>query len=170
MPIPQNKDALKEAILLNWQKLRTELEGIPPELTRKQQLEGHAKGTRMSVCDLLAYLVGWGELVLAWNRKTEQKKTVDFPETGYQWNGLGLLAQKFYKDHEGDSFASLLKHCDKTVKDLLELVDSKTNRQLYGASWYRQYPLGRMIQLNSVAPYTNARLRLRKWKKESRLL
>ncbi|MFX4153989.1 ClbS/DfsB family four-helix bundle protein [Aliarcobacter butzleri] len=28
------------------------------------------------------------------------KEEVDFPETGYKWNQLGKLAQKFYEDYK----------------------------------------------------------------------
>lgn len=170
MAIPKNKTELTAAITTSAQKFQGELEGIPAGQARKKELEGHAKGTVMSVCDLLAYLIGWGELVLSWNNKTDQGQAVDFPETGYKWNELGLLAQKFYKDHAGESLASLVGQYDRVVKDLLHLVESKTNYQLYGVAWYEQYPLGRMIQLNSASPYANARLRLRKWKKGNKLL
>jgi hypothetical protein len=34
---------------------------------------------------------------------------VDFPETGYRWNALGELAQKFYADHASIPCAELLQ-------------------------------------------------------------
>ena len=49
----------------------------------------------MSIHNLVSYLVGWSSLVLKWNRKSEDKEPIDFPETGYKWNELGRLAQKF---------------------------------------------------------------------------
>jgi hypothetical protein len=150
--------------------LRLEFATIPPALARKKDMEGHAKDTHMSPCDLLAYLVGWGELVLKWNRKKDAGETVDFPETGYKWNELGRLAQKFYADHAADSLEELLKKYEQVVNRLLQLVERKTNRQLYEVNWYEKWTLGRMIQLNSASPYRNARLRLRKWKKEKKLL
>jgi hypothetical protein len=51
----------------------------------------------MSICNLLAYLIGWNELVLKWLFMDASAKTIDFPETGYKWNQLGQLAQKFYQ-------------------------------------------------------------------------
>lgn len=170
MPIPRNKQELKEAIQVSSEQLRLEFENIPPALARKKDLEGHAKGTRMSASDLLAYLVGWGELVLKWNREKEAGHAVDFPDTGYKWNELGKLAQKFYADHASDSLSELLKKYTHMVNELLQLVERKTNKQLYSEEWYEKWTLGRMIQLNSASPYRNARARLRKWKKEKRLL
>ena len=81
----------------------------------------------MSVSDLTAYLIGWGELVLKWHKNKELGKPVDFPETGYKWSELGKLAQKFYTDFGTESFQDLLTRLDKTVTDILPVTDKKTN-------------------------------------------
>jgi hypothetical protein len=166
MAVPVNQDELLEAIIINFDKLKKELLSIPAELTSLKELEGHSKGTLMCIKNLVAYLVGWGELVLKWNYKKEHNEAVDFPETGYKWNELGKLAQKFYKDYEDDSFEELLLKLDNTVTSILSLIKSKSNHDLYKISWYEKWTLGRMIQFNTASPYTNARGRIRKWKKE----
>ena len=96
-----------------------------------------------------------------------KKETTDFPGTGYKWNELGKLAQKFYKDHEGNSFKVMIKKFNKTVTDILKLVEEKTNEQLYEMPWYENWSFGRMIQFNTSSPYSNARTRIRKWKKQN---
>ena len=169
MAIPINKEELKTAITLNYRKLKTELTTIPAKLTARKELEGHAKGTVMSIHQLVSYLIGWGELVLKWNRQKEKGQAVDFPETGYKWNELGKLAQKFYADYANNDYQSLLEKLDNVVNEILSLIDKKTNQQLYKAPWYEQWTLGRLIQLNTSSPYTNAKSRIRKWKKEKGL-
>jgi hypothetical protein len=166
MAVPVNKEELIKAIILNYEKLKKELATIPAELTGFKELEGHAKGTSMSINNLLAYLLGWGELVLKWNKKKDNDKEVDFPETGYKWNELGKLAQKFYEDYKEENFTSLQQKLDKNVTKILALIESKTNHELYESAWYEKWTLGRMIQFNTASPYTNARGRIRKWKKE----
>ena len=165
MAVPTSKEELLVAISTNYNKLRKELDNIPLELTTIKDLEGHSKGTFMSINNLLSYLIGWGELVLKWNMKKQNKEKVDFPETGYKWNQLGKLAQKFYEDYKNDDFDTLILKLDKTVKDILVLINSKSNKELYEVSWYDKWTLGRMIQFNTSSPYTNARARIRKWKK-----
>jgi hypothetical protein len=165
MAIPANKKELTVAIKTNYQKLRSDLEKLPAQLTKGKELEGHSKNTFMSVCDLLAYLIGWGQLVLKWNKKREMGQHVDFPETGYKWNELGKLAQKFYSDYETESYPQLLKKLDQTVEDILRVIEKKTNEQLYHTPWYEKWTLGRLIQFNTSSPYHNALVRLRKWKK-----
>ncbi|THF47974.1 ClbS/DfsB family four-helix bundle protein [Flavobacterium supellecticarium] len=169
MAVPTDKTALIDAIQINYGKLKKELSTIPVELTVSKELEGHSKGTQMSLHNLVAYLVGWGELVLKWNQKMDAGEAVDFPETGYKWNELGKLAQKFYSDYEEIEWTTLLQRLDQTVDRILALIESKTNAVLYEQSWYEKWTLGRMIQFNTASPYTNARGRIRKWKKERKL-
>lgn len=166
MAIPVNKEQLQDAIETHYQKLVKELASIPAELTGVQNMEGHAKGTLMSVHNLVAYLVGWGALVLRWNEGKDRNETVDFPETGYKWNELGKLAQKFYADYEDYDFDALKVLLGQTVSEILGIIARKSDAVLYGEAWYGKWTLGRMIQFNTSSPYQNAYGRIRKWKKE----
>lgn len=58
--------------------------------------------------NLVAYLVGWNELVLKWLERDAAGLPIDFPETGYKWNELGRLAGRFYQDYEGLAMARSL--------------------------------------------------------------
>ncbi len=165
MAVPANKKELIEAVQKNYKKLREDLDTIPPELTEKKEMEGHVKGTEMSVCNLMAYLVGWGNLVLKWHAVFASGKMPDLPETGFKMNEMGRLAQKFYRDYENDNYQSLLNQYDEVVAKILALVDSLDNAFLYETDWYKKYPFGRMVQFNTSSPYANARFRIRKWKK-----
>lgn len=169
MAIPTNKEELRQAVEINYNKLKKELSSIPQELTRIQELEGHAKGTKMSINNLLAYLTGWGALVLKWNQKKDNNESVDFPETGYKWNELGRLAQKFYKDYQADDFTTLKQNLDIHVDQILSLIATKSNQELYEINWYENWTLGRMIQFNTSSPYANATGRIRKWKKQKEI-
>jgi hypothetical protein len=169
MAIPKNKEELYNAITNNYKKLTTELANIPIDLTEKKELDGHSKNTLMSINDLVAYLVGWGQLVLKWNNKKNKGLDVDFPETGFKWNELGLLAQKFYRDYEKDDFNILTRKLEKTTNEILNIIENKTNTELYEIAWYDKWTLGKMIQLNTSSPFKNAKDRIRKWKKIKQL-
>lgn len=165
MAVPINKEELQEAIISNYTKLKKELFTIAFEKTSINELEGHSKGTLMSINNLISYLVGWGELVIKWNEKKDNNEAVDFPETGYKWNELGKLAQKFYEDFKNDDFNSLIIKLDKTVETILLLIENKSNKELYDVTWYEKWTLGRMIQFNTSSAYLNGKNRIRKWKK-----
>ncbi|MCW5549012.1 MAG: ClbS/DfsB family four-helix bundle protein [Opitutaceae bacterium] len=165
MPVPKSKNTLLAAIEGNYQKVRLELESIPDALTRTKSMPGHRKDTMMSVCNLVSYLIGWGELVLKWHRKRDRGGEPDIPETGFKWTELGQLAQKFYADYKTEDFGSLLRRLEKTKGRIVQLVESKDDKALYGSPWYRKCTMGQMIQLNTASPYRNAHGRLRRWKK-----
>jgi len=168
MAIPNSKQELLEAMTTTYAKLAQELARVPPALARDPVLEGQVKGTRMSVCDLLAYLVGWNELVLHWHAQLRDGKRIEdiaFPAEGFTWNALGKLAQRFYADYAELSMDDLLQRLEQAKDQLLALVDAHDDAQLYGQPWYTHYTMGRMIQFNTASPYANACTRLRAWRK-----
>ena len=165
MAVPQNKQELISAINLNIEKLLKELNSIPADLAEEKTMDGHVKGTQMSVCNLVAYLLGWNRLVLKWLEKDAARQVIDFPESGFKWNELGKLAQKFYSDYEGLEFSSLLKKLTDAKKKIVQIIENKNNHELYEQAWHAQWSMGRMIQFNTSSPYSNARIRLRKWLK-----
>jgi hypothetical protein len=174
--ISTNRDELISAIELTYQKVRKELNTIPPELTDEVSMEGQIKNTLMSAKNLLSYLVGWGELILKWDRVyTTENRIPDLPETGFTMNDWGGLAQKFYKDYESDTYESLLKQFEDVVEKILSMLKEKDNSEVYGVDWYvtksssKGYTFGRMVQLNTSSPYKNAYRRIRRWKKEKNI-
>ena len=156
MGIPQNKAELLPAIDTNFSKLFKALQAVPESRGRELTLSGHSKGTTMSVVNLLAYLIGWNELLIKWIERDAAGLPVDFPETGFKWNELGGLAQKFYRDYEGLSYPALLQRLAAARGHIIELVEARSDLQLYGCLWYEKWTLGRMIQFNSASPYLNA--------------
>lgn len=165
MAVPANKQELLAAIETNYARLALDLRRVSPEQSALKTMDGHAKGTLMSVHNLVAYLVGWNELVLKWCERKDQGLAVDFPETGFKWNELGALAAKFYSDYEDVPFSALLSRFETAKNALVALITARTDAELYGVQWYEKYTLGRMIQFNTSSPYANARGRLRKWLK-----
>ena len=170
MAIPSSKDELIADIQTTYRKLKDELDDIPVDLTEDKSMPGHAKDTEMSLCNLLAYLVGWANLVLKWQRISSEGKMPDLYDTGYKMNELGRLAQKFYRDYEDDDFHTLRDKLDRVVDEILDMVENMDNRELYEIPWHGKYPFGRMVQFNTSSPYKNARSRIRKWKRENGFL
>ncbi|VXA80509.1 MULTISPECIES: ClbS/DfsB family four-helix bundle protein [Aeromonas] len=161
MGIPQDKAELLLAIDTNFGKLLKALQAVPENRAQELVMEGHSKGTSMSV----ANLIGWNELVIKWIERDAAGLPVDFPETGFKWNELGRLAQKFYRDYEGLAYPALLARLMAARTRIVELIVTRSDDELYGRPWYEQWTLGRMIQFNTASPYHNANGRLRKWLK-----
>ncbi|QGU87906.1 ClbS/DfsB family four-helix bundle protein [Erwinia sorbitola] len=169
MNVPQTKSELLLAINKNFNKLISYLNAIPPELTSDKSMEGHSKGTEMSVRDLVSYLLGWNTLVVKWITAREQGLPVNFPETGFKWNQLGLLAQKFYSDYSELNYTVLITELEAVKDEIVKLIDELTDDTLYGKPWYTKWTMGRMISFNTSSPYANANGRLRRWAKNNNI-
>ncbi|MBF4217830.1 ClbS/DfsB family four-helix bundle protein, partial [Vibrio anguillarum] len=113
--VPESKDELLTAINSIFPKLMVDYRSVPASIARQCEIEGNVKGTQISVCDTVAYLIGWGNLVLKWHSLKSQGLPVDFPGTGYKWNQLGLLAVSFHDQYRDWKFEDLLKELDSTT-------------------------------------------------------
>jgi len=163
MAVPTSKTELLSAITSTFSRLSDDLARIPESRVHEYSMPGHVAGILMSPANLVSYLLGWNELVLKWLCQDDQKIAVDFPETGYKWNQLGLLAQKFYADYSDISWNELIERLVTVKIQLTDTIESRSDEELYGFPWYNQWTKGRMIQFNTSSPYANARTRIRKW-------
>jgi len=163
MAVPQSKTELVSAIEVSFDRLMTDLRAVPLDLADDCGLDGHAAGTRMSIANLVSYLIGWNELVLKWLDRDKAGLAVDFPETGFKWSELGRLAQKFYRDYEALPYPALLQRLEAAKERIVSEIESRSDDTLYGRDWRDgKWTMGRMIQFNTSSPYANARARLRK--------
>lgn len=169
MAIPTNKTELINAISDNYDKLKKQLITVPHELIYEKTLEGHAQLTKMSIHNLVSYLLGWGKIVIKWIDAKEDISKVEFPEAGFKWNQLGELAQKFYSDFSHSTYEEVVNQLDNIHKKIVEEIYAMTNEDLYGKEWYGKWTLGRIIQFNTASPYANAKGRISKWKKRRKL-
>lgn len=167
--VPESKDELLTAINSIFPKLMDDYLSIPASMARKCEIEGNVKGTQISVSDTVAYLIGWGNLVLKWHSLKSQGLSVDFPDTGYKWNQLALLAVSFHEQYLDWQYEDLLEVLDSTTNKLILLVESLSNEELYETTWYEKWTLGRMIQFNTSSPMKNMRAKVRRFKKNNRL-
>lgn len=167
--VPQSKDELLSAINSIFPKLMADYQVVPESLSRGCEVEGNLKGTQISICDTVAYLVGWGKLVLKWYNLKSRGLPVDFPEKGYKWHQLGLLAVSFQEQYSNWKYKDLLNELDSTISELIALVSSLSNDELYERAWYEKWTLGRMIQFNTSSPMKNMRAKVRRFNKNNRL-
>lgn len=167
--VPQSKQELELAIHSVFPKLMADYRSIPAQMSRVCSIDGNIQGTQISVCDTVAYLIGWGKLVLKWYELTSQTLPVDFPGTGYKWNQLELLADRFHQEYHQWQYSDLLNEYELTMAKLLTLIASLSVQQLYGIAWYDKWTLGRMIQFNTYSPMKNMRTKVRRFKKDNAL-
>jgi len=138
MTIPNDRKSLLAAIETSFAKLMDVIEAIPPDRIEEATMEGHSTGARMSVRDAVAYLVGWNELVLKWQRRRQAGQAVDFPETGFRWNELGRLAEKFFRDYEALPYPALLERLHRSKSDIVASCREAVGQRLVWRALVRQ--------------------------------
>lgn len=166
MAIPASKQELLEALENSYSTLRSELLSIPAELSRKKHLPEN-----QNPCDLLAYQIGWGRLLVGWYESGVKGEMPELPAKGFKWNQLGILANHFYAQHATNTYDELLNQFDKVYHEVHRLIKSASEKELYGLEVYawtgHKWPLGRWINVNTSSPYKSALAKLRRWKKNS---
>jgi len=166
MPLPTNKNQLLSSLQAAYAKLVEEAAAVPSDLERNPELEGG-----ISPCDLIAYQIGWGRLLLSWDDLETRGETVEMPAPGFKWNQLGLLAKSFYQEQNEQTLKQLLAQFEALEERMRLFIESNSEDTLFGIGkrhWAGQkWSLAKWIQVNTVAPYGSASAKLRKWKKSN---
>lgn len=121
---------------------------------------------------MIAYQLGWLNLLMNWDRDELTGKEVTTPALGYKWNELGGLYQSFYTQYENYSLSELKNEYIETVAKFVEWVDSFTENEIFeqdvrkwASSTPSKWPIWKWAHINSVAPFKSFRTKIRKWKK-----
>ena len=166
MSLPINKTQLLNSLQTAYSKLVEEAAAVPSDMERNPELEGG-----ISPCDLIAYQIGWGRLLLSWDDLETHGETVEMPAPGFKWNQLGLLAKSFYKEQNDQTLMQLLAQFEALEKRVRFFIESNSEDTLFGIGnrhWAGQkWSIAKWIQVNTVAPYGSVSAKLRQWKKSN---
>ncbi|MCL2065027.1 MAG: ClbS/DfsB family four-helix bundle protein [Candidatus Cloacimonetes bacterium] len=122
--------------------------------------------------ELIAYQIGWLNHIMQWEKDELAGKKVITSAPGIIRNEIGKLVQTFYNKHNKGDLKSLLSEFAKTKEEFVEWIatlDEKTLFELNQRKWAyikAGCPVWKWLHINSVAPFTNFRPQIRKWKKE----
>jgi len=125
-----------------------------------------------SPAQMIAYQLGWMNLIFLWEEKNKNDETVITPSENYKWNNLGGLYQSFYKKYENYSIKKLITEFNITVKKITDLIEVYTEKELFeqnqrqwASSTPSNWPIWKWIHINTVAPFKTFRIKIRKWKR-----
>jgi hypothetical protein len=162
-----NKQELIEAIEISYNKFVAEFTDIA-----EKDLHKRIDGVDKTPAEMLAYQIGWLKLVLSWEKDEMAGKKVVTPKPNIKWNKLGELYQSFYEEYKELTLEKLLKIFEKANKDFVNWIKSLNdkilfdeNQRQWASSTPSKWPVWKWIHINSVAPFTNFRGKIRKWKK-----
>ena len=122
-----------------------------------------------SVADILSYQIGWGKVLLSWEKNEQANRKAHMPKKGFKWNQLGELAESFYQDYESKNYKQLKSLFKKTVREIESLINELSHDEIFKPhhrEWTgEKWAMVKWIQINTVAPYKSARTKVRRWKK-----
>lgn len=135
-----------------------------------------ATGGALSVCDLIAYQIGWGKLLIHWYNSGLQSENIVMPGHGFStWDYTGL-AKYFYSKYGYDGHTIQLEEFKKVITLIIKIVDSEYasgNLEKIGVwDWCtlpsgKQWPLSKWVIVNTSSPYKRATALIRKCMKEN---
>ena len=121
---------------------------------------------------IIAYQLGWMNLVISWDRDELAQKEVITPACGYKWNSLGGLYESFYRKYENYPLRELKAMYISCVDEFIDWVNNFSEDDLFGqnirkwaSSTPSKWPIWKWIHINTVAPFKSFRSKIRKWKK-----
>ena len=162
----KDKSELIEAIQTSLQKYLLEFEGID-ESMKDQRLIAEDK----TPSEHLSYQLGWVNMLLAWERDEQAGKIVHTPAEGCKWNHLGVLYEHFYQVYGRYSLVEQQRLLKCAVVELCTWIDTLNEIELFQPEQRRwattsaKWALWKWVHINTVAPFTNFRSKIRKWKK-----
>ncbi len=166
MPLPKTKKELLTKLEKAFEKLNAEFDMETSKAARSPSIEGN-----ISCCDVIAYQIGWGRLLIGWEQAELSGIKVDMPCVGYKWNQLGALAQSFYRQSSQSSLSQLQIEFNQLYQQLVVWITQLTDEDLFVPQqrlWTgERWPMVKWIQINTIAPYQSARTKIRRWKREA---
>ena len=82
------------------------------------------KEIEYSPFQMLAFCIGWMELVFSWEDE-EQKGIQETPlATEWKWNDLDWLYQSFYDKYNSYSYNKLINTFNQKIENIIELINN----------------------------------------------
>jgi len=128
-----------------------------------------------SPTEILAYQLGWINLLISWDKRERLGETVKTPHADYEWDQLGLLYQTFFQEYSHLSLTELTSQLDELVDTLIIWIGTLTDEELFKQGTLKwtgdkyKWPVSRFIHMNSVAPFKSFKEMICKWKKSRRI-
>ena len=162
----ENKQMLIDEIQKRADLFINEFTAIPDD-KGDVRLEGIDKTPK----EIIAYQLGWLNLVMGWDKDELEGKEVITPAPNYKWNQLGALSQSFFRNYNQYLLSELSQTFKETVNEFIEwlsTVDDPTLFQVGVRKWTvtnANWAMWKWVHINTVAPFKSFRTQIRKWKK-----
>ncbi len=132
MPRPTNKVTLLSEIDKEYSALQAYLATLSPAQMQQASIVG-----AWSVKDVLAHLMVWEQMCLAWFETGKRGETPVTPAEGYTWREIPRLNEQIYQDHRQDSLDVLQAQFASVHEAMLAALQPMSEEELFQVRYYR---------------------------------
>ncbi len=124
------------------------------------------------IAHIIAYQIGWGQLLISWYEAGVQQKKIIMPGEGFSTWNYSALAERFRQKYHLDGAIQQIALLDQTVHAILVFVEKEyQSGQLDKTGVWdwctlpsgKMWPLSKWVQVNTVAPYKRAASSIKKF-------
>lgn len=157
-----SKEELIAVIQKTYQLFDREFDEVPEE-----KINIRIEAVDKTPQELLAYQLGWLNLIMGWEADELAGKEVITPSPNYKWNQLGALYQHFYVEFSGYSLNELRNLFKKSVEMWCGWISQLSDEELFVPNVRKwtvtkaNWPMWKWIHINSVAPFMSFRSKIR---------
>lgn len=137
-----------------------------------EQKDTLVEGVDRSPAQMIAYQLGWMNLLLSWEERELRGELVKTPHETYKWNNLGGLYAGFYEQYHHLTMQQLKDEFHAAVARVEVMVESLSDSDLFepgsrqwASSTPANWPVWKWVHINTAAPFKTFRAKIRKWKK-----
>ena len=123
---------------------------------------------------ILAFCIGWMDLVLAWEFEEQKGIQETTLATEWKWNDLDWLYKSFYDKYNNYSLNELINNFKQKVNDIIQLINNLSDEELFNdgkRNWAKtngkEFSVCRLVHLNTISNFKNFRGKIRKWKRSN---
>jgi len=131
------------------------------------------EGVDRTPSQMIAYQLGWMNLILSWDEDELNGKEVITPSPNYKWNSLGGLYASFYEEYKSYSLSELQNQFNEVLDKFIDWVNKFSDEEVFNQDVRRwasstpsKWPICKWVHINTVAPFKSFRTKIRKWKRE----
>ena len=90
----------------------------------EEDKEKMIEGVDRTPLEMIAYQLGWLDLIRTWDKDEKEGKIVITPAPGYKWNKLGELYKSFYDKHREYTLEELKEKFKEEVNEIIKWIDN----------------------------------------------
>lgn len=166
---PVLKSSLSQEIVTEYEKLMHMIASIPISSRHLKKIEG--TGGLVSICDLTAYQIGWGNCLMRWYESGVKGENSEMPGEGFSKWDYVAIAKHFYAKYSYDQAELQEQAFYQVVSHLIHIVEIENQtghlEQVGVWAWCtlssgKPWPLAKWVRVNTSAPYKRAQSAIRK--------